>query len=186
MHLETAAASTELPRWVKFLLAFDVDYRKRRLHFMIEGQNQLYQVFDKPDFQGLRRAAIDRLKRSFYDSLDALNRLEDVANFKASTRRIWPRACSRLRRRLQMPKTLKNMRANSSYATAKTSTSWWIAWQRSSISIEHQRHRHVAGLDRSRAMALRCAARGVRQLPRIFILGRSDIAAHDLGRSRRI
>ncbi|MGO9007428.1 MAG: patatin-like protein [Beijerinckiaceae bacterium] len=86
VHLETAAAAQELPRWVKFLLAFDVDYRKRRLHFMIEGQNRLYQVFDKPDFQGFDRAAIDRLKRSFYDSLDALNRLEDVANFKASTR----------------------------------------------------------------------------------------------------
>jgi hypothetical protein len=53
---------------------------------MIEGQNRLYQVFDKPDFQGFDRTVVDRLKRSFYDSLDALNRLEDIANFKASTR----------------------------------------------------------------------------------------------------
>ena len=43
MHLETAAAQPA-PGWVNFLLAFDVDYRKRHLHFMIQGQNRLYQV----------------------------------------------------------------------------------------------------------------------------------------------
>jgi patatin-related protein len=83
-HPETAAAQ-EGPRWVKFLLAFDVDYRKRRLHFMIAGQNRLYQVFDQPHFQGFDRAVVDRLKRSFYDCLDVLNRCEDIAAFKAST-----------------------------------------------------------------------------------------------------
>src|SRR5207247_11270882 len=30
-----------LPGWVKYLLAFDVKYRERRLHFLIEGQNRL-------------------------------------------------------------------------------------------------------------------------------------------------
>ena len=34
-----------LPAWVKYLLAFDVKYRERRLHFLIEGQNRLYQLF---------------------------------------------------------------------------------------------------------------------------------------------
>jgi patatin-related protein len=84
-HPDAAASVQPLPRWVKFLLAFDVDYRKRRLHFMIEGQNRLYQVFDKPHFQGFDRLVVDRLKRNFYDSLDVLNRREDVATFKAST-----------------------------------------------------------------------------------------------------
>ena len=85
MHLETAAAQPA-PRWVNFLLAFDVDYRKRHLHFMIEGQNRLYQVFDQPHFRGFDRGVIDRLKRSFYDCLGVLNRFEDTAAFKASTR----------------------------------------------------------------------------------------------------
>ena len=76
------------PRWLNFLLAFDADYRKRRLHFMIEGQNRLYQIFDQPHLRGFDRAAIDRLKRSFYDCLDSLNRCEDTAAFKASTREL--------------------------------------------------------------------------------------------------
>jgi patatin-related protein len=79
------AAAQPLPRWVKFLLTFDVDYRKRRLHFMIEGQNRLYQIFDTPNFQGFDRQVVDRLKRSLYDSLDVLNRREDIATFKTST-----------------------------------------------------------------------------------------------------
>ena len=32
-----------LPAWVKYLLAFDVKYRVRRMHFLITGQNRLYQ-----------------------------------------------------------------------------------------------------------------------------------------------
>src|ERR1017187_1052781 len=59
---------------------------KRRRHFMIEGQNRLYQVFDQPHFRGFDRGVIDRLKRSFYDCLDVLNRFEDTAAFKNSTR----------------------------------------------------------------------------------------------------
>ena len=84
MHLETAAEQ-QVPRWMKFLLAFDVDYRKRRLHFLIEGQNRLYQMFDEPHFRGYDRVVVDRLKRSFYDCLDVLNRCVDTTAFKAST-----------------------------------------------------------------------------------------------------
>jgi hypothetical protein len=86
VHLETSASAEQLPRWVKFLLAFDVDYRKRRLHFLIEGQNRLYQLLDKPQFKGFDRVVVDRLKRCFYDCLDSLNRCEDIATFNASTR----------------------------------------------------------------------------------------------------
>jgi patatin-related protein len=86
VHLETAAPPEQLPSWVKFLLAFDVDYRKRRLHFLIEGQNRLYQLLDKPQFKGLDRVVVDRLKRCLYDCLDNLNRREDITTFNASTR----------------------------------------------------------------------------------------------------
>ncbi len=47
----------ELPAWVKYLLAFDVKYRERRLHFLIEGQNRLYQLLGR---RALRRARIPR------------------------------------------------------------------------------------------------------------------------------
>lgn len=83
---ESMPGNPVLPRWVKFLLAFDVDYRRRRLHFMVEGQNRLYQMLDEHRFGDLDRAVIDRLKRSFYDRLDALNRREQPAHFSAATR----------------------------------------------------------------------------------------------------
>jgi hypothetical protein len=66
-----------LPAWVKYLLAFDVKYRERRLHFLIEGQNRLYQLLDRARFAGLEPAVVDRLKREFYGCLDALRRREE-------------------------------------------------------------------------------------------------------------
>src|SRR6185312_15281393 len=33
--------------WVDFLLSFDLDYRKRRLYFLIQGQNRLYGMLDE-------------------------------------------------------------------------------------------------------------------------------------------
>lgn len=84
VNLETAAVG-DVPRWVKFLLAFDVDYRKRRLNFMIEGQNRLYQMFDEPLYQGYERKVVDRFKRSLYDRLDRLNQCEKPERFSAET-----------------------------------------------------------------------------------------------------
>jgi hypothetical protein len=43
LEFETQTAD-HLPAWVKYLLAFDVKYRERRLHFLIKGQNRLYQL----------------------------------------------------------------------------------------------------------------------------------------------
>lgn len=40
-------------QWVAFLLTFVVDYRKRRLHFLIEGQNRLYQMLGSKGFEDL-------------------------------------------------------------------------------------------------------------------------------------
>src|SRR5450756_2767725 len=39
LQAEVATESEITSKWVEFLLTFDVDYRKRRLHFLIEGQN---------------------------------------------------------------------------------------------------------------------------------------------------
>ncbi len=89
---ESAALQTEaptaaqLPGWVKFLLTFDVQYRERRLHFLIEGQNRLYQLLGQDRFAGLDPGVVDRLKRDFYGRLDALRRRQDAAFFSPQLR----------------------------------------------------------------------------------------------------
>ena len=53
LEFETQTAD-HLPAWVKYLLAFDVKYRERRLQFLIEGQNRLYQLLGQEHFAGLQ------------------------------------------------------------------------------------------------------------------------------------
>ena len=78
-----AAKTPQLPPWVEFFLAFDVEYRKRRLHFLIEGQNRLYRLLDEGHFAGLEPTVVDRLKREFYLSLNALQRCEAAGFFSS-------------------------------------------------------------------------------------------------------
>jgi patatin-related protein len=85
-HPAGRAATAPIPDWASFLLAFDVDYRKRRLNFLIEGQNRLYQMIEHPRFKGLDPAVIDRLKRDFYHCLETVQRREEVRFFDAETR----------------------------------------------------------------------------------------------------
>ncbi len=82
----TAATAHQVPRWTRLLLDFDVDYRKRRLHFLIEGLNRLYHLSDRMHFQEHHWRAMDRLKRSFYDCLENLNHRENAAVLGISTR----------------------------------------------------------------------------------------------------
>lgn len=84
-NLESAQLKQRGPAWVEFLLSFDVDYRRRRLHFLIEGQNRLYQAIGQGRFTGVDRSAVDRLKRSFYQRLDVLNRVERADFFGPAT-----------------------------------------------------------------------------------------------------
>ena len=74
------------PRWVTLLLDFDLDYRRRRLHFMIEGQNRLYEMLDTERFGEVGAERVDRLKRRFYDGLDALQQRENLAQFDEEIR----------------------------------------------------------------------------------------------------
>jgi len=75
-----------LPAWVKYLLAFDVKYRERRLHFLIKGQNRLYQLIGQDRFVGLDPLVVDRLKREFYVRLDALRRRENADFYSREVR----------------------------------------------------------------------------------------------------
>ena len=80
--LEFESATVEhLPAWVKYLLAFDVKYRERRLNFLIEGQNRLYGLLDEERFAGLNPQVVDRLKREFYLRLDKLRRRQDAGYY---------------------------------------------------------------------------------------------------------
>ena len=81
-----ANAAEPVPGWIAFLLAFDVDYRRRRLHFLIEGQNRLYQKLGGPGFEALDPAAVDGLKRWLYDCIEALEQRVAAAAGDAQTR----------------------------------------------------------------------------------------------------
>jgi patatin-related protein len=78
----------EMFRPARFLHDFDFDYRRRRLTFMIEGQNRLYQLLEEKRFAGLDPQIVDRLKRDFYACLDTLNRRCDAGVFDEDTRHL--------------------------------------------------------------------------------------------------
>ena len=63
------------PPWLEFLHAFDVEFRRRRLAFMIQGQNRLYAMLAERE-HGEARRQVDALKRSFYMYLDRLRRYD--------------------------------------------------------------------------------------------------------------
>jgi patatin-related protein len=84
LHAEETKA-VPLPGWAEFLLKFDVDYRIRRLNFLIEGQNRLYQILDEDRFAGLDQAAVNSLKRDFFACLDTLRKRQDPHSFSAET-----------------------------------------------------------------------------------------------------
>lgn len=86
LGIETVASAEDLPKWVRFLLAFDVDFRKRRLHFLIQGQNRLYEMFGEVSGGTFDPGDVNRLKRDFYQCLEVLRRREAAEFFSAETR----------------------------------------------------------------------------------------------------
>jgi patatin-related protein len=81
----SATAAAALPRWAEFFLAFDVEYRKRRLNFLIEGQNRLFHMVLENGMAGLEPAAIARLKQAFYRCLGTLRDRQEPQFFSAVT-----------------------------------------------------------------------------------------------------
>ncbi len=80
------AKSLPVARFADFLLAFDVKYRERRLNFMIEGQNRLYELIDSDDYHGLEPGVIDLLKGAFYIKLEDIRSRQNKPNIGAATR----------------------------------------------------------------------------------------------------
>ena len=85
LQAEATTDSEFASKWVAFLLTFDVDYRKRRLHFLIEGQNRLYQMLGSREFEDLGAVAVDRLKRKFYEAVETLERGDTATSLNATT-----------------------------------------------------------------------------------------------------
>ncbi len=81
--LRENGGAEKLPRWARFFLAFDVDYRQRRLNFLIEAQNRLYRTLDEERYRGLGPRAVDGLKRELYRKLDVLKRREEAKFYSA-------------------------------------------------------------------------------------------------------
>jgi patatin-related protein len=86
VHGDARTTPYPVARWVKLLLEFDVDYRKRRLHFLIRGQNRLYQVAECGTAETIAAAAVDSLKSAFYLCLDELYQRERNPILNSSTR----------------------------------------------------------------------------------------------------
>jgi len=61
--------------WIDFLLHFDVDFRRRRLSFVVRALNQLYGRLEEPAFRGLDPAQIDDVKQQFQRPLTRLRTL---------------------------------------------------------------------------------------------------------------
>ena len=101
-------AAGTAPRWIEFLHAFDVEFRKRRLVFLIQGQNRLYATL-ADDAPAGERWAIDALKRELYQCLDRLRRCE-APGFHSSV------TCAELRNLLGAGPTEREMAELSRYA----------------------------------------------------------------------
>jgi patatin-related protein len=80
-----STAPQALRPWAAFLLKFDLDYRVRRLNFLIEGQNRLYALLSRGAFPGLEAATVNSLKRDFYACLDTLRKRQDWHQFSTAT-----------------------------------------------------------------------------------------------------
>lgn len=73
---QTGTLDRDAPQWVRLLRGFDLDFRRRRIRFVIRALNDLYGMAGRPDLAGLSAYRLDYLKGRFYDVLDTL-RLRD-------------------------------------------------------------------------------------------------------------
>lgn len=73
-----------VPAWIAFLHAFDVDFRRRRLIFLIQGLNRLYATL-ADETAGERHRQVDALKRQLYHCLDRLRRYEGAEFYSGMT-----------------------------------------------------------------------------------------------------
>jgi patatin-related protein len=81
------AGASEVQPWIDFLLHFDVEFRRRRLSFVMRGLNLLYSRLDESGFKEVRPGQIDGLKSRFQAPLGRLRRLQ-AGDFASAALRI--------------------------------------------------------------------------------------------------
>ena len=62
------------PQWVDFLINFDIEFRRRRLSFVVRGLNLLYSQLNEASFPQVQPHHIDDLKSQFQTPLSRLRR----------------------------------------------------------------------------------------------------------------
>lgn len=72
--------------WIKFLQRYDIDFRRRRLSFVIRAINKLYSRLSEPAFRGLDPSHLDDLKVHFQGPLTRLRALRSGEFAYASIR----------------------------------------------------------------------------------------------------
>ena len=74
------AGVSQVRQWIDFLLDFDVEFRRRRLSFVVRGLNLLYSRLEEPTFASVRPHHVDGLKGLLQAPLNSL-RKPDFAHF---------------------------------------------------------------------------------------------------------
>jgi patatin-related protein len=82
------AGGSQVQPWIDFLLHFDVEFRRRRLSFVVRGLNVLYSRLEEPGLKEVKPDQIDNLKSCFQAPLGRLRRLQagDFASVALRTR----------------------------------------------------------------------------------------------------
>jgi patatin-related protein len=81
------AGGSQVQPWIDFLLHFDVEFRRRRLSFVVRGLNVLYSRLEEPSFKEVKPDQIDDLKSRFQAPLGRLRRLQ-TGDFAGAALRI--------------------------------------------------------------------------------------------------
>jgi patatin-related protein len=76
---EESLAGRSMPAWIRVLRSFDLEFRARRIRFVIQALNGLYGRLGQEDMADLNAYRLDYLKGRFYEVLDALRGRDGVA-----------------------------------------------------------------------------------------------------------
>jgi patatin-related protein len=91
----SATKEADLPLGMTFLVSLNLDYRYRRLYFVIHTINRFYTRLTDPEFAGVTSATLDAFKREVYECLEALQTREGAefvsAACSARIRALFPR-----------------------------------------------------------------------------------------------
>lgn len=74
--------------WVALLRQFDIDFRRRRIRFVIQGLNKIYSRLDEPEYEGLNAYRLDYIKGRLYEVLESIRRRQsaDTISLEAANR----------------------------------------------------------------------------------------------------